>query len=116
MKKGLIFLKHNSFTGDVPIAVALKALGVQSDKDILLLCTRNTESYQGSFSPNFEEAAKLGIFTTPQARESNACYSEGGWSAQTSLGGGHGVIIHDCLDARTGCQSRFDFQGTMLQP
>jgi len=61
MKKGHIFLKHNSFTGDVPIAVALKALGVQSDKDILLLCARNTDSYQGSFSPNFEEAAKLGI-------------------------------------------------------
>jgi len=114
MKKGLISLKHNSFTNDVPIAVALKTLDVQSAKEILLLCARNTESYQAAFSPNFEEAAKLGIFTKWQARESNACYSEGGWSAQTSLGGGHGVIGHDCLDARTGCQSGFDCQGTML--
>jgi len=105
MKKGLIFLKHNSFTEDVPIAVALKLLGVQSDKEILLLCAGNTESYQGAFAHNLEEAAKLGIFTTQQARESNACYSEGGWSARPSLGGGHRVIGHNCLDARTGCQS-----------
>jgi len=114
MKKRLISLKHNPTTNDVPIAVALKTLDAQSDKEILLLCARNTESYQGAFSPNFEEAATLGIFTTQQARESNTCYSEGGWSAQTSLGGGHGVIGHDCLDARSGCQSRFDCQGTML--
>ena len=114
MMKGPIFLKHNSFTEGVPIAVALKALGVQSDKEILLLCARNTEPHQAAFSPNLEEAAKLGIFTTQQARESDACYSEGCWSAQTSLGGGHGVISRDCLDACTGCQSRFDFQGTML--
>ncbi len=69
MKKGLISLKHNSFTDDVPIAIALKALSVQSDKEILLLCAGNTESYQEAFSPNLEEAAKLGIFTTQQARE-----------------------------------------------
>jgi len=61
--------KHNSFTNDVPIAVALKAPGVQSDKEILLFCARNTKSYQGAFSPTFEEAVKLGIFTTQQARE-----------------------------------------------
>jgi len=78
MMKGLIFLGNNSFTEDVPIAVALKPLGVQSDKEILLLYARNTESYQGAFSPNLEEAVKLGIFTTQQARESNACYSAGG--------------------------------------
>jgi len=58
MKKELISLKQNSFTNDVPIAVALKALGVRN----LLLCARNTESYQGAFSPNLEKAAKLGIF------------------------------------------------------
>src|SRR5258706_71710 len=71
MKKGLISLKHNSFTDDVPIAIALKALSVPSDKEILLLCAGNTESYQEAFSPNLEEAAKLGIFTTQQAREWN---------------------------------------------
>ena len=58
----------NSFTNDVPIAVALKALGDQSDKEILLLCAQNTESYQGAFSPNLEKAAKLGIFHNSASR------------------------------------------------
>lgn len=47
----------------------MKALGIQSDKEILLLCAGNTESYQGAFSPNLEEASRAGVFTTQQARE-----------------------------------------------
>jgi len=69
MNKGLISHKHNSFTNDIPITVALKAPGVQSDKETLLFCARNTKSYQRAFSLNLEEAVKLGIFTTQQARE-----------------------------------------------
>jgi DNA-directed RNA polymerase III subunit RPC2 len=69
MRKGLIVLKHNSFSEDIPIAIAMKALGVQSDKEILLLCAGNTESYQETFAPNLEESARAGIFTVQQARE-----------------------------------------------
>lgn len=69
MRKGLIVLKHNSFSEDIPIAIAMKALGIQSDKEILLLCAGNTESYQEAFSPNLEEAARAGVFTIHQARE-----------------------------------------------
>ena len=49
--------------------IALKALGIQSDKEILLLTAGNTESYRSAFSANLEEAAKLGIFTRHQALE-----------------------------------------------
>ncbi|KAG8852763.1 DNA-directed RNA polymerase III core subunit ret1 [Serendipita sp. 411] len=69
MRKGLIVLKHNSFSEDIPIVIALKALGVQSDKEILLLCAGNTESYQEAFSPNLEESSRAGVFTIQQARE-----------------------------------------------
>ena len=112
MKKGLISLKHNSFTNDVPIAVALKAQGVQSDKEISFSAFEIPSHTKGLSLPTLRKPPSSVSFTTQQAKESNACYSEGGWSAQTSLGGGHGVIGHDCLDARTGCQSRFDCQGT----
>ncbi|CCA66782.1 probable DNA-directed RNA polymerase III, 130 KD subunit [Serendipita indica DSM 11827] len=69
MRKGLIVLKHNSFSEDIPIVIALKALGVQSDKEILLLCAGNTESYQEAFSPNLEESSRAGVYTIQQARE-----------------------------------------------
>jgi DNA-directed RNA polymerase III subunit RPC2 len=68
-KKGRIYLRHNSIHEDVPIVIALKALGVQSDKEILLLTGGNTEAYKIAFSANLEDAAKLGIFTRQQALE-----------------------------------------------
>jgi len=49
--------------------IALKALGIQSDKEILLLTAGNTDAYKNSFSVNLEEAAKLGVFTRQQALE-----------------------------------------------
>ncbi|KAH9929477.1 beta and beta-prime subunits of DNA dependent RNA-polymerase [Fomitopsis serialis] len=68
-KKGKIYLRHNSIHEDVPIAIALKALGIQSDKEILLLTAGPHEAYKSAFSPNLEETAKLGIFTRHQALE-----------------------------------------------
>lgn len=68
-KKGKIYLRHNSIHEDVPIVIALKALGFQSDKEILLLTAGNNEAYKSAFSPNLEEAAKLGVFTRQQALE-----------------------------------------------
>ncbi|KAI0316968.1 beta and beta-prime subunits of DNA dependent RNA-polymerase [Amylostereum chailletii] len=68
-KKGKIYLRHNSIHEDVPIAIALKALGIQSDKEILLLTAGNSEAYKSTFAPNLEDAAKLGIFTRHQALE-----------------------------------------------
>ncbi|KAG2093034.1 hypothetical protein BD769DRAFT_1520741 [Suillus cothurnatus] len=68
-KKGKIYLRHNCIHEDVPIVIALKALGIQSDKEILLLTAGNTEAYKIAFSANLEEAAKSGVFTRHQALE-----------------------------------------------
>ena len=68
-KKGKIYLRHNSIHEDVPIAIALKALGIQSDKEILLLTAGDSEAYTDAFAPNLEDAARLGIFTRHQALE-----------------------------------------------
>ncbi|TFL07260.1 beta and beta-prime subunits of DNA dependent RNA-polymerase [Pterulicium gracile] len=66
-KKGKIYLRHNSCHEDIPIAIALKALGVQSDKEILLLTAGTTDSYKDAFATNLEEAAKLAVYTRQQA-------------------------------------------------
>ncbi|KAJ3509908.1 hypothetical protein NLJ89_g4971 [Agrocybe chaxingu] len=68
-KKGKIYLRHNSIHEDIPIVIALKALGIQSDKEILLLTAGNTDAYKTAFSANLEDAAKLGVFTRHQALE-----------------------------------------------
>lgn len=62
-----IYLKHNSIAEDVPIVVVLKAAGVVSDMEILQLVCGASSQYQELFAINFEEAAKLGIFTQQQA-------------------------------------------------
>ncbi|KAG8215224.1 beta and beta-prime subunits of DNA dependent RNA-polymerase [Butyriboletus roseoflavus] len=68
-KKGKIYLRHNSIHEDVPVVIVLKALGIQSDKEILLLTAGTTDAYKSAFAANLEEAAKLAIFTRHQALE-----------------------------------------------
>ncbi|CCX32109.1 hypothetical protein FPQ18DRAFT_279952 [Pyronema domesticum] len=68
-KKGLIYLRHNSLNEDIPIVIALKAMGVQTDHEILLLVTGTDMVYQDTFAVNFEECSKLKVFTQQQALE-----------------------------------------------
>ncbi|KAG8743238.1 DNA-directed RNA polymerase III core subunit ret1 [Ceratobasidium sp. 414] len=69
MKKNRMFLRHNSINEDIPVCIALKAMGIQSDKEILLLCAGSTEAHKSAFAPNLEDCALAGVFTTQQALE-----------------------------------------------
>ena len=69
MKKERIYLQHNILQEPIPVVVALKALGIQSDHEMLLLVAGTDSSYQDSFSVNFEECSKLGIYSQHQALE-----------------------------------------------
>ncbi|KAJ4313287.1 DNA-directed RNA polymerase III complex subunit Rpc2 [Neodidymelliopsis sp. IMI 364377] len=68
-KKGLMFLRHNTLSEEVPIVFALKALGVHSDKEILLMVAGDDSAYQDSFAINFEACAREGIHTQEKALE-----------------------------------------------
>ena len=67
LKKGLLYLKHNTLTEDIPIVLVFKALGVQSDHEIMLLVAGTDRDYQDLFSINFEEAVKHQVFSQQQA-------------------------------------------------
>lgn len=69
MKKEKIYLQHNVLTEPMPIVIVLKAMGIQSDHEMLLLVAGNDATYQDEFAVNFEEASKLGIFSQQQALE-----------------------------------------------
>lgn len=66
-KNEKIYLKHNSISEDIPIVIILKAAGIISDLEILQLVCGDDSNYQDLFAINFEEAAKLEIFTQQQA-------------------------------------------------
>lgn len=66
-KKGKIFMKHNSISEDIPIVLALKAMGVQSDQEIFQLVCGADPIYQDLFANNLEECAKMKIYTQAQA-------------------------------------------------
>ncbi|KAF3000817.1 DNA-directed RNA polymerase III core subunit ret1 [Curvularia kusanoi] len=68
-KKGLMFMRHNTLSEEVPIVFALKALGVHSDKEVLTMVAGDDSAYQDSFSINFEACAREGIHTQEKALE-----------------------------------------------
>ncbi|PSK45193.1 DNA-directed RNA polymerase III subunit RPC2 [Elsinoe australis] len=67
LKKGLLVLKHNSLNEDVPVAIVLRAMGVQSDREIMELVTGSDSGYQDEFSVNLEEVHRLNVLTQEQA-------------------------------------------------
>ena len=69
MRHDRIYLKHNFLSEDLPIVLVLKALGIHSDQEILLLVARQDSAYQDTFTANFEECAKLGVNTQREALE-----------------------------------------------
>jgi DNA-directed RNA polymerase III subunit RPC2 len=69
LKKDRINLQHNIIQEPIPIVIALKAMGIQSDHEMLLLVAGTDSIYQDEFAVNFEEASKLGVFSQHQALE-----------------------------------------------
>ncbi|KNG83561.1 putative DNA-directed RNA polymerase III, beta subunit, partial [Aspergillus nomiae NRRL 13137] len=67
LKKDKLYVKHNVLSEDIPIVILLKAMGIHTDKEMLLLVAGIDKVYQEDFAINFEEAIKLGIYTQQQA-------------------------------------------------
>ncbi|ODQ80571.1 hypothetical protein BABINDRAFT_160834 [Babjeviella inositovora NRRL Y-12698] len=68
-KNDKIYLKHNSISEEVPIVIVLKAAGITSDLEIMQLVCGDDPVYQDLFVVNFEEAAKLNVYTQKEALE-----------------------------------------------
>ncbi|KKK19475.1 hypothetical protein ARAM_005904 [Aspergillus rambellii] len=67
LKKDKLYVKHNVLSEDIPIVILLKAMGIHTDKEMMLLVAGVDKVYQEDFAINFEEAIKVGIFTQQQA-------------------------------------------------
>ena len=66
MKNGKIYLKNNTLGDDVPIAIILKAMGIESDMEAVQLV--GSEPYiVNALALSLEESSKAGIHTELQA-------------------------------------------------
>ncbi|ORX62963.1 DNA-directed RNA polymerase III subunit RPC2 [Hesseltinella vesiculosa] len=67
VKHKKMYLKHNSIAEDIPVVIFMKALGIQSDREIAQLVCGNDHDLLDTFAINLEEASKLKVFTQVQA-------------------------------------------------
>ncbi len=84
VKHGKVYLKHNTLGDDIPFAIILKAMGVESDMELVQLVGSEPEIID-CLALSMEEPVKLGIYTQMQAlryignkirgRASNISYS-----------------------------------------
>jgi DNA-directed RNA polymerase III subunit RPC2 len=65
-KSGKIYMKHNTFTEDIPIAIIFKALGVTSEQEIFQLVGTQKEFLE-VLSLSLQECSTLNILTEKQA-------------------------------------------------
>lgn len=68
VKQGKYYLKHNSMTEDIPIAVIFKAMGVVADQEIMQLIGV-TEEIQKKFGPSLIDVVEQQIYTQQRALE-----------------------------------------------
>lgn len=68
VKSGKFYIKHNSFTDDMPVVVVFKAMGIHTDQEIVQL-VGSEEDVLSALAPSLEECANLKVFTQLQALE-----------------------------------------------
>lgn len=66
MKNARYYLKHNSFSEDIPIAIAFKAMGVECDQEIVQM-VGSEEDTLAAMAPCLEECHRAQVFTQNQA-------------------------------------------------
>ena len=65
-KNGQFYLQHNSLEKDCPLVIALKAMGLEADQDIMQMIG-GSGSEASLFIPSLEECSKLGVFSQDSA-------------------------------------------------
>ncbi|TRY87862.1 hypothetical protein DNTS_030010 [Danionella cerebrum] len=66
VKQGRFYLKHNTLSEDAPIAIIFKAMGVESDQEIVQMIGTE-EHVMAGFAPSLEECQKAQVFSQTQA-------------------------------------------------
>ncbi|KAI4323589.1 hypothetical protein L6164_023183 [Bauhinia variegata] len=68
MEKEKMWLQLNQFPNKVPLMVVMKAMGMESDQEVVQMVGRDPR-YSSLLLPSIEECAKCGVYTREQALE-----------------------------------------------
>jgi len=66
VKGGKVYLKHNTLGDDIAIGIVFKAMGIESDQEIVQLVGAE-KGMPSRYAPSLEEPVKEGIYTQRQA-------------------------------------------------
>ncbi|XP_064594783.1 DNA-directed RNA polymerase III subunit RPC2-like [Liolophura sinensis] len=66
VKHGKYYLRHNTFTDDIPVAIAFKAMGIECDQEIVQMIGCE-EDVLDAVSPCLEECHRAQVFSQLQA-------------------------------------------------
>lgn len=86
VKHGRVYLKNNTLGDDIPIAIVLKAMGIESDLEMVQL-VGSEDHLINSLALSLEEPARLGVQTQIQALRFIGNKIRGRASASTFSGG-----------------------------
>ncbi|KAB1200829.1 DNA-directed RNA polymerase III subunit RPC2 [Morella rubra] len=68
MEKGQMYLHLNQFVNKIPIMIVMKAMGMESDQEVVQMVGRDPR-YSDLLLPSIRECAKHGVYTKQQALE-----------------------------------------------
>lgn len=68
LSNGKMYLRHNTFQEDLPIAIVLKGMGMETDQEIVQL-VGSEAMYLDGIAPSLHEASQNSVFTQEQALE-----------------------------------------------
>ena len=68
VKHNRLYLRHNTFSDEIPVMILLKAMGLESDQEAVQLVGADP-AYASLLVPSMQECAAAGIFTQQQALE-----------------------------------------------
>lgn len=63
-----MYLRHNTFQEDLPIVIVLKAMGLESDQEVVQL-VGSEDAYIDGIAPSLHEASQNSVWTQEQALE-----------------------------------------------
>ena len=68
VKQGRFYLKHNTLAEDCPLVVVFKAMGMESDQDIVQMIGHG-DAVERLFIPSLETCCQLKIYTQDEVRD-----------------------------------------------
>ena len=66
-----MYLKHNTLGEDIPLVIALKAMGLESDQEIIQLIGVEPDIVD-LFSGSLEEPYNIGVYTQQQVLQQSS--------------------------------------------